>query len=181
MIKSDIMEYNYEIRHVKGESNCIADCLSRQPAWLISKDKKSDCDQDPIWVGSQGPRDELCLRVITEAKHLLRANPALAAVKKMGQKDPDYKMMIEYIRAKCNFWGHPSSYEGFHMGSGPILNYIQNFKLSSSGKLTVSVRFTPLNSTGPSYLRNCKNLGGNWTLFSWGRGYIIHGCQYAKM
>ena len=29
MIKSDIMAYNYEIRHVKGETNCIADCLSQ--------------------------------------------------------------------------------------------------------------------------------------------------------
>ena len=29
IIKSNIMAYNYEIRHVKGEANCIADCLSR--------------------------------------------------------------------------------------------------------------------------------------------------------
>ena len=88
------MHYNYEIRHVKGEANCITDCLSRQPAWLIHKDKKSDFDQDSIRVESQDSRDELCPRVISEARHLLRANPPLAAVKKMGQSYPDYKMMI---------------------------------------------------------------------------------------
>ena len=38
-IKSDLMTYNYEIRHVKGEANCIADCLSRHPEWLIGKDR----------------------------------------------------------------------------------------------------------------------------------------------
>ena len=27
-IKSDLMTYDYKIRHVKGEVNCIADCLS---------------------------------------------------------------------------------------------------------------------------------------------------------
>ena len=36
-IKSDLMSYNYEIRHVKGEANCIADCLSRRPEWLLDK------------------------------------------------------------------------------------------------------------------------------------------------
>ena len=49
---------------------------------MISKDKQSDCDQDPIRVTSQGTRDELCLRVITEVRHILRANPTLAAVEK---------------------------------------------------------------------------------------------------
>ena len=29
MIKSDIMQYNHKIRHVKGESSCIPDCLSK--------------------------------------------------------------------------------------------------------------------------------------------------------
>merc|ERR1711873_99994 len=33
-IKSDLMVYNYEIRQVKGEANCIADCLSRRPEWM---------------------------------------------------------------------------------------------------------------------------------------------------
>ena len=27
-IKSDLMAYSYEIKHVKGEANCITDCLS---------------------------------------------------------------------------------------------------------------------------------------------------------
>ena len=48
-------------------------------------------------------RDELCLRVITEARHLLRDNPALSALEKVGQKDPDYVMILDYIRTKHNF------------------------------------------------------------------------------
>ena len=44
-IKSDIMHYNYEIKHGPGETNCIADCLSRRPAWLVGKDRTSDCDR----------------------------------------------------------------------------------------------------------------------------------------
>ena len=71
MIKSDLMTYDYEIRHVKGETNCIADCLSHHPARLTGKDKGSDCDQGPVGTRSLGPRDELCLRVITESKHIL--------------------------------------------------------------------------------------------------------------
>ena len=70
---------------------------------MISKDKKSVYDLNPIEDGIHGPRDELCLRVITEARHLLRAAPDLSTVEKMGQKDPDYKLMIQYIRAKKNF------------------------------------------------------------------------------
>ena len=79
---------------------------------------------------SQGSRDELCLRIITEARHLLRTNPALAPVKKMGQKDPDYKMMIEYIRVKCNFRDLQSSSEGFCMGGEwPNLEVLPEFEV----------------------------------------------------
>ena len=78
LIKSDIKQYNYTIQHIKGEANCIADCLSRRPTWLVGKDKKSDSNQDPILTQSADSRDELCLRVITEARHILKDNLALA-------------------------------------------------------------------------------------------------------
>ena len=48
LINSNIMMFNYELKHIKGEANCIADCLSRLPTWLVGKDKKSDSNQDPI-------------------------------------------------------------------------------------------------------------------------------------
>ena len=102
-IKSDIMHYNYEIKHVSGQANCIADCFSRRPAWLVGKDRTSECDQDLLRGGDTGPRDELCIRVITEARHLLRENPAISAVEEVGQKDPDYMMMIDFIRTNRNF------------------------------------------------------------------------------
>ena len=49
-IKSDLMMYNYEIKHIKGEANCIADCLSRCPEWLVIKDNSltiRDGQRDP--------------------------------------------------------------------------------------------------------------------------------------
>ena len=46
---------------------------------------------------SKGPRDELCLRVFTESRHILRDNPALRKLEEMGQKDQDYKTMIEFV------------------------------------------------------------------------------------
>ena len=69
LIKSDIMVFSYELRHIKGEANCIADCLSRRPTttWLVGKDRKSDSNQDLILTQSADSRDEFCLRVITEA------------------------------------------------------------------------------------------------------------------
>ena len=85
IIKSDIMHYNFEIKHVPSETNCIADCLSRRPEWLICKDRASDCDQDPLRGGDSDTRDKLCLRVITKARHLLRANPAISGVENAEQ------------------------------------------------------------------------------------------------
>ena len=75
-IKSDLMTYNYEIRHVKGEANCIADCLSQRPEWMLAKDRQPD-SQGGAGVGAKGSRDELCLRVFTESRPFLRDNPAL--------------------------------------------------------------------------------------------------------
>ena len=78
LIKSDIMVYNYVLRHIKGEANCITDCLSRRPTWLVGKDKNSDNDQDSMLTRCSDNSDEFCLRVITEARHILKDNPALA-------------------------------------------------------------------------------------------------------
>ena len=110
MIKFDLMTYDYEIRHVKGETNCIADCLSHRPAWLTGKDKGSYCGQGPVETRHYGPRDELCLR------HILRDNPALRQLEEIGQKDEDYKTMIQYIKANKSFRDLPTSSEGTRMG-----------------------------------------------------------------
>ena len=69
-IKSDLMVYNYEIRHVKGEANCIADCLSRRPEWMSDKNRQSD-GEDDVKDGAGVSRDELCLRVFTESMPFL--------------------------------------------------------------------------------------------------------------
>ena len=45
-IKSDIMHYNYEIKHVPGETKCIADCLSRRPSELVGKNESPNYGQD---------------------------------------------------------------------------------------------------------------------------------------
>ena len=90
LIKSDI-------QHIKGEANCIADCLSRRPTWLVGKDKKLDRDQDLIFTRCSDSRDEFCLRVITEARHILKDNPALAELGVLGKKDPDYCCILEYV------------------------------------------------------------------------------------
>ena len=104
------MHYNYEIY---GQVNCKADCLSRRPEWLVGKDRTSDCDQDPIRGGAiDTSRNELCLRVITETRHFLRANPTISAVEEAEQKDPDYKMMIDFIRANKYFKELPPHSEG---------------------------------------------------------------------
>ena len=110
------MIYNYDIRHIKGEANCIADCLSRRPAWLVNRDSESDSSQVHTRGRTKGPRDELCLRVITESRHILQDNPALRKLEEMGQKDHDYKTMIDFIRANKSFRDLPTSSEGSRMG-----------------------------------------------------------------
>ena len=109
------MTYNYQIRHVKGEANCIADCLSQRPEWLVAKDRQSD-SQGGTGGGAKGPRDEVCLRVFTESRHFLRDNPALRKLKEIGKKDADYKTMIDHIRAGRSFRDLPTSSEGARMG-----------------------------------------------------------------
>ena len=112
-IKCDIMHYNYQVKHIPGQTNCIADCLSRRPEWLLGKVNDSDSSQDR---GVDDSRDELCMRVITEAMHLLKDNPAILAIEEAGKKDPDYSMIIEHIRANKNFKELPTHSEGYRMG-----------------------------------------------------------------
>ena len=103
LIKSDIMVYNYVLRHIKGEANCITDCLSRRPTWLVGKDKKSDSDQDRILTRCPDSRYEFCLRVITEARHIFKDNPALAALEEMGKKESNYCHILDYVQTKRSF------------------------------------------------------------------------------
>ena len=85
-IKSDLMAYNYEIKHVKGEANCIADCHSRRPEWLVNRNRSDNKGR------TVGQRDEVCLRIITESRHILRDNPALRKLEEVGKKDDDYQI-----------------------------------------------------------------------------------------
>ena len=97
---------------------------------MISKDKKSVCDQDPIRVGCQGPRDEVCLRIITESRHILRDNPALRKLEEIGKKDNDYQTIISFIRANKNFQDLPESSEGSRMGGEwPKLELLPEFDI----------------------------------------------------
>ena len=130
MITSDLMTYDYEIRHIKGETKCIADGLSHHPAWLTGKDKGSDCNQGPTETGHHGPRDKLCLRVFTESRHILRDNPALRQLEEIGQKDEDYKTMIQFIKANKSFRDLPTSSEGARMGGEwPKLEILDEFEV----------------------------------------------------
>ena len=146
MIKSNLMTYDYKIRHVKGETNCIADCLSRRPVWLTGNDKESDTGQDHVGGQSKGPRDELCLRVFTESRHILRDNPALRKLEEMGQKDQDYKTMIEFVRANKSFWDLSTTSEGATMGGEwPTLEILDEFKIIVLRETdTVSKIFPPI-------------------------------------
>merc|ERR1712240_104711 len=114
-IKSDLMIYNYEIRHVKGEANCIADCLSRHLEWMTDKNRQSD-SKDGIEDGARASRDELCLRVFTESMPFLRDNPALKRLEDICKKDSDYMTILNHIRAGKSFRDLPQSSEGRNMG-----------------------------------------------------------------
>ena len=54
--------------------------------------------------------------IITEASHLLRQTPTLFNLEEAGHKDPEYKLMIGYIRTYRNFKELPSHFKGFRMG-----------------------------------------------------------------
>ena len=108
--------FNYDLKHIKGKANCIADCLFSHPTWLVGKDKKSDSNQDPILTQCSDSRDEFCLRVITEARHILKDNPALVELEAMGKKDPDYCRILDYVQTKRSFKELPSESEGSTMG-----------------------------------------------------------------
>ena len=138
-IKSDLMAYNYEIKHVKGETNCIADCLSRRPEWMKNKGR------------AVTQRDEVCLRVITESRHLLKDNPALKKLEEIGKKDSDYQQILSHIRAGKNFRDLPDSSEGSSMGGGwPKLEVLEEFDIivlresESSSKIYPPRLYRPL-------------------------------------
>ena len=48
----------------------------------------------------------------------------------MGQKDQDYKMMIQFIRANKSFWDLPTTSEGARMGGEwPKLEILDEFEI----------------------------------------------------
>ena len=110
------MHYNYQIKHISGQVNCTADCLYRRPQWLVGKNRGSDNGQGLSDGDGCGPRDELCMRIITEAIHLLKDNPAISEIEEAGKNNPDYSMILDYIRTNRNFRELPTHSEGFRMG-----------------------------------------------------------------
>ena len=106
-----------------------------------------------------------CLRVITEARHLLRDNPALSALEKIRQKDLDYVMMLEYIHTNHNFRDLPPRSEGFRMsGKWPSLEILPEFKVIILRERNNVSKIYSQRCTDPSFLKNCTNLGGSQTL-----------------
>ena len=75
-------------------------------------------------------RDEVCLRVITESRHILKDNPALRKLEEVGKKDDDYQTIISFIRANKNFRDLPDSLEGSMMGGEwPKLEVLEEFDI----------------------------------------------------
>ena len=76
-IKADIQHHNYVIKHVPRVTKCIADCLSRRPGWLVTDTDSPDYNGDPDEEAFNSlSNEEHWFREITEARHLLRDNPA---------------------------------------------------------------------------------------------------------
>ena len=80
-----------------------ADCLSRRPAWLLSKTESPDYNGVPDEdVACNIDDEEHAFRVIISAEHLLKDNPALKKLKKWDKRTWIYKD-DEYIRTYRNF------------------------------------------------------------------------------
>ena len=57
-------------------------------------------------------------------------NPALRQLEEIGQKDEDYKTMIQFIKAKKSFQDLPTSSEGARMGGEwPKLEILDEFEV----------------------------------------------------
>merc|ERR1711867_105466 len=108
----------------RGEANYIADCLSRRPEWLVNRNSSDNKGR------TIGQRDEVCLRVITESRHILKDNPALRKLEEVGKKDDDYQTIISFIRANKNFRDLPDLSEGSSMGGEwPKLKVLEEFDI----------------------------------------------------
>ena len=69
------------------------------------------------------------MRVITEAMHLLKDNPAISAIEEAGKEDPDYSMILDYIRTNRNFRELPTPLKVSKLvGSGLSLRFGQRQK-----------------------------------------------------
>ena len=112
----------------------------------MNKDNSSDSKGR-----TKGPRDEVCLRIITESRHILRDNPALRKLEEIGKKDDDYQTIISFIRANKNFRDLPESSEGSRMGGEwPKLELLEEFDIivlresETTSKIYPPRQFRPL-------------------------------------
>ena len=53
---------------------------------------------------------------MTSAMHLLKDNPLLKQIEKMGRKDPDYSLILHAVRTGGSNKSLPIKSEGCHMG-----------------------------------------------------------------
>ena len=110
-IKANLQVYNYNVKHVKGTKNHLADVLSRRTVWLntdhmIGPDKRLNLEDG----------DAFAMRVMVSMPHLLQDNPLLRELEEVAQKDKDYSAIIHAIRTGQGHKSLPSSSEGYRMG-----------------------------------------------------------------
>ena len=95
-------------------------------------------------------RDEFCLRVITEARHILKDNPVLAALEEIGKKDPDYCRILNFVQTKCSFKELPSKSDGSTMrGEWPLLSILPEFEILVLNEANIISKFSHQSNIDP--------------------------------
>ena len=101
-----------------------ADALSWHPVWLTGKSAESDVtgpDLEERALGylvthcHNGSEDQVFL-TMTSAMHLLKDNPLLKQIEKMGRSDPDYSLILHTVRTGGSNKSLPHDSEGHCMG-----------------------------------------------------------------
>ena len=60
--------------------------------------------------------EDMALRAMTLATHLLKGNPLLKEIESMGKKDPDYTLILHTVRTGGSVKSLPPDSEGSRMG-----------------------------------------------------------------
>ena len=118
-LKDKLQPYNYQIKHVAGKRNSIADSLSRVPEWF----KNSKPTDDLNFVIEEGilrvlvtGQDTQYINKINTYKALLLNNPNMDLLEEIGRKDDDYTYLVGAIRTSLAHKSLSASSEGAMMG-----------------------------------------------------------------